>query len=166
MAGRTVRVGDERLDCQRPAGACEGGGMTWQIVRRNRLIVYSFDVHETLEISGGPVTLQSLMDLRIAGHVVGICGNWAAFCQRVDGWQHVVSFISNDAAELSLQQGYPLIPDFKARFLANLKRYIPADDYVMVGNILGVTGASDDQGAAERAGWRFICEREFAEGKR
>jgi hypothetical protein len=34
----------------------------------------------------------------------------------------------------------------------------------MVGNILGVSGASDDKGAAETAGWRFIKESEFAAG--
>jgi hypothetical protein len=39
-------------------------------------------------------------------------------------------------------------------------------DYVMVGNILGISGASDDRGAAERAGWRFIQESEFAKGVR
>jgi hypothetical protein len=36
----------------------------------------------------------------------------------------------------------------------------------MVGNIVGVSGASDDQGAALLAGWRFIKESEFAAGKR
>jgi hypothetical protein len=36
----------------------------------------------------------------------------------------------------------------------------------MVGNILGISGASDDRGAAERAGWRFIQESEFASGAR
>jgi hypothetical protein len=32
--------------------------------------------------------------------------------------------------------------------------------------ILGISGASDDRGAAERAGWRFIQESEFAKGVR
>jgi hypothetical protein len=36
----------------------------------------------------------------------------------------------------------------------------------MVGNILGLSGASDDRGAAERAGWRFIQESAFARGAR
>jgi hypothetical protein len=36
----------------------------------------------------------------------------------------------------------------------------------MVGNVQGVSGASDDQGAATRAGWRFIQERDFAAGVR
>jgi hypothetical protein len=36
----------------------------------------------------------------------------------------------------------------------------------MVGNIKGVSGASDDQGAADLAGWRFIKESDFASGAR
>ena len=51
-------------------------------------------------------------------------------------------------------------------FLRQLRQYIPGHDYVMVGNILGISGASDDRGAAERAGWRFIQESEFAKGVR
>jgi len=30
----------------------------------------------------------------------------------------------------------------------------------------GISGASDDRGAAERAGWRFIKESEFVKGVR
>ena len=116
------------------------------------MIVFAFDVDETLEISGGPVTLQSMMDLRIAGHIVGVCGNMQVFCS-VPGWHHLISFLGQSFLA-------------KEVFLHGLKINIPADDYVMVGNIMGVTGASDDQGAAARAGWRFISEREFAEGKR
>jgi hypothetical protein len=57
-------------------------------------------------------------------------------------------------------------PSDKAVFLHMLKTYTPADDYVMVGNIMGVSGVSDDQGAAARAGWRFIKESDFAAGAR
>ena len=114
--------------------------------------VYAFDVDETLEISAGPVSLQSMMDLRIEGHIVGVCGNMHVFCQ-VPGWQHLCSFLG---------QGF--LP--KDAFLHGLKLNIPADDYVMVGNILGVSGGSDDQGAAQRAGWRFIKESDFAAGVR
>jgi uncharacterized SAM-dependent methyltransferase len=119
---------------------------------------YAFDFDETLEASGGPVTLKSLMDLRIEGHIVGLCGNWGGFVQRVPGWQHLISFFASDC-------GY-LIPDFKAAYLRRLKQYVTADDYIMVGNELGVTGASDDKGSAERAGWRFIREDAFAAGER
>lgn len=114
--------------------------------------VYAFDVDETLEISSGPIKLQALMDLRVEGHVVGICGNMAVFCQ-VPGWHHLASFL-----------GQSFLP--KDVFLHGLKINIPADDYIMVGNILGVSGASDDKGAAERAGWRFIQEISFAKGER
>ena len=40
------------------------------------------------------------------------------------------------------------------------------NDYIMVGNIKGVSGASDDEGAANLAGWRFIKESDFAAGAR
>jgi hypothetical protein len=36
----------------------------------------------------------------------------------------------------------------------------------MVGNIKGISGTSDDQGAAHLAGWRFIKESNFAAGAR
>jgi hypothetical protein len=123
------------------------------IVRRHRLKVYAFDVDETLEISAGPVKLTDLMALRNEGHIVGVSGNWAAFVQRVAGWQHLVSF---------LNAGTPN----KETHLMHLKQFVPADDFVMVGNILGVSGASDDQGAAQRVGWRFIKESDFAAGAR
>lgn len=122
------------------------------------MIVYALDVDETLEISNGPVTLQSLMDLRIAGHIVGICGNMKAICS-VPGWHHLVSFLG---------QSYLT----KEVFLYGLKENIPADDYVMVGNILGEMNSlgfkcgSNDKEAAERAGWRFIKEDDFARGAR
>ena len=54
----------------------------------------------------------------------------------------------------------------KEHMLANIKQYVPAEEYVMVGNVFGVSGGSDDQGAAERSGWRFVQERLFAEGAR
>jgi hypothetical protein len=119
---------------------------------RARVTVYAFDVDETLEVSAGPVTLASMQQLRAEGHVVGLCGNWGLFCAVVNGWQHLVSFINAGVD--------------KVEFLTQLRTYLRADDYVMVGNILGVSGASDDQGAAERAGWRFIRESDFAAGAR
>jgi hypothetical protein len=36
----------------------------------------------------------------------------------------------------------------------------------MVGNIKGISGRSDDEGAANLAGWRFIKESDFAAGAR
>ena len=113
--------------------------------------VYAFDVDETLEVSAGPIRLQALVDLVVQGHIVGICGNWSVLTHQMPGWHRIVSFLS--------------IGD-KAEFLQAIARDVPADGYVMVGNVVGVSGASDDQGAARRAGWRFIREADFAAGER
>ncbi|MCZ6620530.1 MAG: hypothetical protein O7C72_01315 [Deltaproteobacteria bacterium] len=113
--------------------------------------LYAFDVDETLEISGGPIKLDQMTQLRNEGHIVGICGNWIIFVQAVTGWHDLVSFLSIGIGE-------------KSEFLNQIKQYIRAEEYIMVGNILGVSGASDDKGAAETAGWRFIKESEFAAG--
>jgi hypothetical protein len=114
--------------------------------------VFAFDVDETLEISMGPVPISALVELRSQGHIVGICGNMEVFC-RLPNWHEIASFIG---------QGYCT----KEAFLYNLKLNIRADDYVMVGNRQGVTGASNDEGAALKAGWRFILERDFVAGQR
>lgn len=131
----------------------------WEITRDKPVKVYAFDVDETLEVSGGPVAVAELQKLRDEGHVVGICGNWAGFCQRVIGWQNLVSFMS--------------VGVDKALFLHQLALFVPGDDFIMVGNIQGVSGSSDDKGAVERANtglnfprWRFIKESDFAAGAR
>lgn len=113
--------------------------------------IYAFDVDETLEWSNGPITRAMLGDVAEDGHVLGLCGNWAvvpiAYVRRF------MTFIG--PMEMT-----------KDAFLRQIKQYWKADEYIMVGNIKGVTGASDDAGAAERAGWRFISEADFAEGDR
>ncbi len=73
--------------------------------------------------------------------------------QTVPLWHRIFSFIG--PMEMS-----------KDTFLTKLKTYIRADEYIMVGNIKGVSGASDDEGAADLAGWRFIKESDFAAGTR
>ena len=115
--------------------------------------IYAFDVDDTLEVAGGPVSVKSIADLKPAGDVVGLNGNWAVVVQKVPLWHHIFSFIG--PMEMS-----------KDVFLRQIKAYIRADDYIMVGNILGVSGGSDDQGAASLAGWRFIKESDFAAGAR
>jgi hypothetical protein len=115
--------------------------------------VYAFDVDDTLEVSGGPVSIVSIGNLRDQGHIVGLNGNWAAVVQTLSVWHRMFSFIG--PMEMS-----------KAIFLNQLETYIPADDYIMVGNIKGVSGASDDERAADLAGWRFIKESDFAGGAR
>ena len=115
--------------------------------------IYAFDVDDTLEISGGPISIVSVDSLRAQGHIVGLNGNWAAVVQTVPVWHRIFSFIG--PMEMS-----------KEVFLNQLKTYIKADDYIMVGNIQGVSGASDDEGAANLAGWRFVKESDFAAGAR
>lgn len=135
--------------------------------------LYSFDIDETLEISNGPVSIQSLVELKEQGHIVGLCGNWALFVQRVKSWHNLISFV-NCAPPLFIQElnrTSPVRMD-KAWFLQELKRYIPAEDYVHVGNefgrknSLGFVCGSQDSEAAQIAGWRFILEDDFAKGVR
>ena len=131
--------------------------------------IYAFDVDECLEISRGPVTLQSMMDLRNEGHIVGICGNWGLFCQVVPGWQNLVSFVNCSAGLDS--EGRVIVGD-KSLWLQHFAQYVRADEFVMVGNVfgalnsLGVVCGSHDSEAAQIAGWRFIKEDAFAKGVR
>ena len=115
--------------------------------------IYAFDVDETLDVSAGPVSIASIDEVKSRGDIVGLNGNWAVVVQTVPLWHRIFSFIG--PMEMS-----------KEIFLKQLKTYIRADDYVMVGNIKGKSGASDDEGAADSAGWRFIKESDFAAGVR
>ena len=134
--------------------------------------VYALDVDETLEISNGPVTLHMMQELREQGHVVGICGNWGLFCQVVQGWQNLISFV-NCVPPLFVQAaaGQGVRVD-KAWFLNHLQQYVRADEYILVGNVkgeknsLGFICGSEDSEAAKLAGWRFIKEDDFAGGAR
>jgi hypothetical protein len=115
--------------------------------------IFAFDVDQTLEISEGPVPIAALAALRDEGHVVGLCGNWALVVRGVPKWPRLVSFLGPIACT-------------KAEQLAQLKQYVPADDYVMVGNDPAIFGDSPDREAAAEAGWRFLREVEFAAGLR
>ena len=115
--------------------------------------IYAFDVDDTLEVSGGPVSMASVGSLRNQGHIVGLNGNWAAVVPTVPLWHRMFSFIGPMGISKDI-------------FLNQLKTDIRADDYIIVGNVKGVSGASDDEGAADLAGWRFIKESDFAAGAR
>ena len=116
--------------------------------------LYAFDVDETLEVSGGPVAMESVAELRRQGHIVGLCGNFAVVTRTFPrDWHGLFSFIG--PAGLT-----------KADFLLQLKHYVPCDEVVMVGNVFGVSGSSRDSEAAELAGVRFIQESDFAAGER
>jgi hypothetical protein len=117
-------------------------------------LLYAFDVDHTLEVSDGPVAVAALRELVAQGHIVGLCGNWAVLVRAIPDWHRVISFLG------------PLGVS-KAEFLVQLKRHVPADDYVMVGNDPDTgLGCSPDRSAATEAGWRFVLERDFAAGSR
>ena len=113
---------------------------------------YAFDVDETLWLSGGPIQVQAICDLVNDGHIVGLCGNFAAVTSH-EGWHQWFSFIG------------PMLMS-KAEFLLQLKQYVVCEEVIMVGNIFGVSGTSRDSEAAELAGVRFIKESDFAAGAR
>jgi hypothetical protein len=116
--------------------------------------VYAFDVDHTLELSDGPIELADIEQLKDEGHVVGICGNWRTLVHNFPEWKKLFSFIGpKDRMKV------PMLKKVRAK-------YPHADEYVMVGNIPGVTGSSDDIGAAKEAGWSFIQEASFARGIR
>jgi hypothetical protein len=100
------------------------------------------------------VSLDAVVHLRSAASaVVGLCGNWGLVTRTVPAWYEIFSFVG--------PMGIP-----KAEMLLQIRRYCPADDYVMVGNDPRLYGNSDDVGAAAEAGWRFIREHDFAAGVR
>ena len=116
--------------------------------------VYAFDVDDTLDVSNGPVPVAALRALCEAGHIVGLCGNWAVLVRAVPDWHRLVSFVG----PLGLS---------KADFLTELRLHVAAGGYVMVGNDPATgRGASADREAAEQAGWQFIREADFAAGAR
>ena len=117
--------------------------------------VYAFDVDETLYLSHGPVQWEALVALRAEGHVLGLCGNWAAVTMQVPEWHRVLSFI-----------GPSLIGTDKTHSCRD-QTYVPAEEHVMVGNdhSLRAYVSPDDRGAADAAGWRFLSEGAFAAGR-
>jgi len=117
------------------------------------MMVYAFDIDHTLELAGGPVSIQAISELRRAGHITGLCGNWGMVTRSFHEWHELFSFLGPVAVS-------------KEQFLSEVKTHCPADGYVMVGNDPALYGESDDKLAARRAGWRFIREQEFARGTR
>src|SRR5437868_47494 len=97
--------------------------------------VYAFDVDECLEVSKGPVTVQSVRDLSLKdGQVVGLCGNCRAFITAVPDWYDFISFT------LNLDFGFMGRSNHdKSVWLHCFQHctYPNADEYIMVGNTLG-----------------------------
>jgi len=49
------------------------------------LIIIAFDVDGTLKISGGRIPVEHLLELKRAGVVVGVVGNWSLAIKHVKG---------------------------------------------------------------------------------
>ncbi len=129
------------------------------------MTVYLFDVDHTLECSNGPVKIQSMADLCNEGHITGICGNFTCFAKRVKYWYKICSLFNT----FFMYERDGVRMD-KTDFMLFVRSAVDADDYVLIGNSLRdkdkIPDISDDEGSAERAGWRFIKEDAFARGAR
>lgn len=128
--------------------------------------LYAFDVDHTLEVQGGPyppgpVRFMDMRILKLAGEIVGVAGNFPVFTQLVPNWWDLVSFFGPTESA----RNYLIA---KTTFLKQVKRFVRASDYIMVGNNPRVLRlpCSDDWQAARDAGYRFISEKDFADGKR
>lgn len=110
--------------------------------------LYMFDVDETLEVSGGPIKISQLIELKKQGHIIGLCGNWVVVINRVVGWQQLINLVS-------------IYPGRKHEFLRIVKSHIPADRYIMVGNVNPSNAPYSDKEEALLAGWEFIEEQSF-----
>ena len=111
--------------------------------------IIAFDVDHTLDISDGPIPIQSLRLLHENGYPIGICGNWAKLVSCCPDWFQFISFIG--PMEMT-----------KAAFLTLIRTYIPGhSNSIMVGNDPEFYGESADREAADLANWQFIRERDF-----
>lgn len=135
--------------------------------------VICFDVDECLEISNGPVTLESMKQLKDSGEwIVGLCGNGRKFVNEVKNWWEYISFTLNlDIVPFAFPGQMGVFP--KHIWLNCFKDMWPhAERYVMVGNEFGRTNSkgfvcgSYDGENARIAGWEFILEDDFAAGVR
>jgi len=100
------------------------------------LLVVAFDVDGTLEISGGPIPLSKLWELKKAGVVVGVVGNWELAIKHIRGLDFYQAGIPNKAEILrAIGEGKVL--------------------RIYVGD------TEDDAGQALAAGWIFLYPRDF-----
>lgn len=96
--------------------------------------IIAFDCDGTLEISNGPVSLDTLEELQKKGWRVGICGNWQLAKKHVDSLDF---YVGSPKTQSLKQEG----SDFE------LKIY--------------VADTLDDEQAAKEANWQFIYAQDF-----
>ena len=86
------------------------------------MVLYAFDVDETLEVSKGPVKLFDLVKLREHGHIVGLCGNWAMVTLHYPDWHHICSFVGPCGIGTERRIGSPSL----CRFQQSARRVVDA----------------------------------------
>jgi len=94
-------------------------------------VIIAFDVDSTLEIGGGRILISYLLDLKRAGVVVGVVGNWQLAIKHVKGLDFYQAGIPSQAEIL--------------KAIGEGKVY-----KLYVGDL------ESDRLDAERAGWNFI----------
>ena len=117
--------------------------------------IYAFDVDDTMEMSGGPVTISMVENEYRAGNLIGLLGNWMLAIQSWSDWWIAISFLYFQGDSPSGEKDY---------WMWVIKRAVIAQEYVMVGNGPGL--GYNDKAASERGGFRFISENDFARGER
>jgi len=99
-------------------------------------VIVAFDCDGTLEISGGRIPVKHLLDLKKAGLIVGVVGNWELTIKRVKGLDFYQAGIPSKAEILRA------IGEGKA-----LKLYVGDQE--------------SDRQEARRAGWNFIHVNDY-----
>lgn len=110
--------------------------------------VYAFDVDETLESSGGPISTSELKRLRDAGHIVGIIGNTFGYINKVIDWHKTITFFN-------------ITYTFKHVQLIYIKQKIKAQEYIFIGNTTPSNSPYSDRTEAEQAQWTFIDANDY-----
>lgn len=132
--------------------------------------IYAFDIDDTLAMQGapfpGPVTLDSILQLRQQGIPTGVCGNFIVLMKVLPDWWKYFSFYGPE--ELT---GTSLLAhhQYKHYQLIRIAKVMKAQRYVMVGNRRGdpkVRSGSQDDVQARLAKWNFIDETSFSRGIR
>ena len=127
-------------------------------IKTSNHYVFAFDVDHTLEVSNGPIPIRDLEILKGMGHVVGLCGNYAMVTMQVPTWKLWCNFFG--PGDMT-----------KIQMLNQIKTYVPAQNYYLVGNDGCCKVYKDKAGdqqqiskdhlVAKEVSWDFILEDDW-----